>query len=196
MYSRYPPSHLSLWCGLWDDDCLPQFWLQIHFIISVAEKLPLDGGHRLAWRTEEMNNIRNTKINYLLGWTIVSWANFIWPFMWQHNIKCNKCVLSLKLLHGGKITSFIYNIYIWKVTTLFCLPSFFSLSSASRFSASCSYSPLSHLRRKSFLDYKTNRCYYKHVKQRNHIRNLLKMHRKACAQDRTFNKTHLIILIV
>lgn len=39
------PAHLSLRCRLGDNDGLPQFWLQVHFVVSMTEILPLDWGH-------------------------------------------------------------------------------------------------------------------------------------------------------
>lgn len=42
MKKRDPPAHLSLWCGLGDDDGLSELRLQIHLVVSVPEELSFD----------------------------------------------------------------------------------------------------------------------------------------------------------
>lgn len=41
----YSPSHFRLWGRLGNDDRLPKLGLQVHLVIPVPKKLPLDGLH-------------------------------------------------------------------------------------------------------------------------------------------------------
>lgn len=46
-----PPAHLSLGCGLGDDDGLAKFGFQIHLVVSVTKELSFNWWCGFAWRS-------------------------------------------------------------------------------------------------------------------------------------------------